>query len=78
MSWLIARWLEMEGVGIQMPCLANGGGALGTRGWLGYARVLVKRAEELRSRLHGDLRQQMKKQRARRGVRLTRMMEPAS
>ena len=40
--------------------------------------MLEKRAHELRSKLHGDLRQRMKKQRASRGLRLTRMMEPAS
>ena len=40
--------------------------------------MLRKKAEELRSELHCDLRRQMKKQRAGRGVRLTRMMEPAS
>ena len=40
--------------------------------------VLEKRAKGLRSELHTDLRQQMKKQRAGRGVRLTKMMEPAS
>ena len=37
-----------------------------------------KRAAKLRSKLHGDLRQQMKKQRAGREVKLTRMMELVS
>ena len=37
-----------------------------------------KRAAKLRSRLHGDLRQQMEEQRAGRGVKLTRVAEPAS
>ena len=77
-GWLIARRLKMKGMGIQVPCLANKGEGLGRKGWLEYARVLEKRAEVQRSRLHGDLRQQTKKQRAGRGVRLTRMMEPAS
>ena len=40
--------------------------------------MLEKRAKGLRSGLHCDLRQQMKKQRVGRGARLTRMMEPAS
>ena len=63
---------------IQLPCLADEGEGLGVRGWLEYAGVLEKRAKVLRSELHCDLRQQMKKQRAGRGVRLTRMMEPAT
>ena len=65
-------------MGIQLPCLPADGEGLGKRGWLQYARVLEKRAQELRSKLHGDLRQRMKKQRAGRGVRLTRMTEPTS
>ena len=56
-SWLIARRLEMKGMGIHLPCLANEGEGLGRRDWLEHARVLMKRAEELRSRMHGDLRQ---------------------
>ena len=40
--------------------------------------MLEKKAAKLRSRLHGGLRQQMKKQRAGREAKLTRMMEPAS
>ena len=68
----------MKGMGIQLPCLANEGDGLGWKGWLEYARVLEKRAKELRSKLHGDLRQRMKKQRAGRGMKLTRMMEPSS
>ena len=38
------------------------------RGWRDYASVLEKRAKGLRSKLHGDLRQQMKKHRAGNGV----------
>ena len=75
---MIARRLKMKGVGIQMPCLANKGEGLGRKGWLEYARVLEKRAQELRFRLHGGLRQQMEKKMVGRGVRLTRMMEPTS
>ena len=45
--------------------MANEGGRLGKREWLGHVRVLGEGAEELRSTLHGDLRQQMKKQRGR-------------
>ena len=48
------------------------------KGWREYANVLEKRANALRSKLHGDLRQQMEKQRAERGTRLTRMMQPIS
>ena len=68
----------MKGMGIQLPCLANEGGGLGRKGWLEYTRLLEKRAQELRSRLHGDRRQRMKKQTAGSRVRLTRVMEPAS
>ena len=78
MGWLVARRLKVKGMGVQLPCLADEGEGLGVRGWLEYARVLEKRAKVLRSELHCDLRQQMKKQRVGRGVRLTRMMEPAS
>ena len=56
-SWLIARMLKTKGMGIQLLCLANEGEGIGRRDWLEYARVLEKRAEDLRSRLHGDLRQ---------------------
>ena len=63
---------------IQLPCLAIEGEGLGRKGWLEYAGVLEKRAAKLRSKLHGDLRQQLKKQRAGREVKLTRTMEPAS
>jgi hypothetical protein len=76
--WLVAKRLKTKGMGIQLPCLINEGEGLGKKGWLEYTMVLEKRAQELRSKLHGDLRQRMKKQRAGRGVRLTRMMEPAS
>ena len=77
-GWLVATRMTMKGMGIRLPTLANEGEGLGVRGWLGYARVLRGKAEELRSKLHCDLRLQMKKQRAGRGERLTRMMEPAS
>ena len=77
-GWLIARRLKMKGMGIQLPCLPYDGEGMGTKGWREYASVLEKRARGLRSGLHCDLRQQMKTQRAGRGVRLTRMMEPAS
>ena len=66
-AWLIARRLKIKRMGIQLPCLPNDGEGLGMRGWLEYARVLEKRAKGLRSKLHGDLRQQMKKQRVGRG-----------
>ena len=65
-----------KGVGIQLPCLASEEEGLGKKGWLEHARVLEKRAHKLRSKLHGELRQRIKKQGAGRGVRLTRMMEP--
>ena len=77
-AWLIARRLKMKGMGIQLPCLANDGAGIGRKGWLEYAGVLEKRANELRSKLHGNLRQQMKKQRVGSGMRLTRMTESAS
>ena len=77
-GWRIARWLKMKVLGIKMPCLANEGEELDRKDWLGHARVSEKRTEEQRSRPHGDPRQQMKKQRAERGLRLTRMMEQAS
>ena len=41
-----------------------------------YASVLERRAAKLKSRLHDDLRKQMKKQRAGREAKLTKMMEP--
>ena len=69
---------EDEGMGIQPPGLTDEGEGLGKRDRLEYAMVLEKKAEEQRSGLHGDLRQQMNKRRTGRGVRLTRMMEPAS
>ena len=43
-----------------------------------YASVLERRAAKLKSRLHGDLRKQMKKQRVGREAKLPRMIEPAS
>ena len=76
--WLIASRLKVKGMGIQLPCLINEGEWLGRRGWLEYAGELEKRVAKLRSKLHGDLRQQMKKQRAGREVQLTRMTEPTS
>ena len=39
--------------------------------------MLERRAAKLKSRLYGDLRKQMKKQRAGREAKLSRMMEPA-
>ena len=77
-GWLIARRLKMKKMCIQLPCLANGGEGLGRKGWLHYARVLEKRAHELRSKLHSVMRQRMKKQKDERGMRLARIMEPAS
>jgi hypothetical protein len=77
-GWLIARRLKIKRMGIQLPCLPNDGEGLRMKGWRVYASVLEKRAKELRSGLHRDLRQQMKKQRIGREVRLTRVMEPAS
>ena len=76
--WLIASRLKVKGMGIQLPCLINEGEWLGRRGWLEYAGELEKRAAKLRSKLHGDLRQQMKKQKAGREVKLTRMIGPTS
>jgi hypothetical protein len=77
-GWLIARRLKIKGMGIQLPSLPSDGEGMGRKGWRVYASVLEKRAKGLRSGLHCDLRQQMKKQRVGRGVRLTRTMEPAS
>ena len=74
-GWLIARRLKIKGMGIQLPCLPSDGEGMGMKGWRVYASALEKRAKGLRSGLHCDLRQQMKKQRVGRGVRLTRMME---
>ena len=48
------------------------------KSWREYASVLEKRAKGLRSELHGDLRQQIKKQRVGRGMGLTRTMERSS
>ena len=69
-GWLIARRPKANGMGIQLPCLTNEGEGLGKRGWLEYAGELDKRAAKLRSKVHGDLRQQMKKQRAGREAKL--------
>ena len=63
-GWLIARRLKMKVMEIQLPWLADEGEGLGKKGWLEYAGMLEKKAEEQKSGLHGDLRQQMKKQRA--------------
>ena len=51
-GWLVATRMTMKGMNIRLPSLANEGEGLGVRGWLGYARVLRKKAEELRSELH--------------------------
>ena len=64
---LIARRLTIKGTGIQLPCLPNDGEGLGMKDWREYASVLEKRATGLRSKPHGDLRQQMTKQRVGRG-----------
>ena len=77
-GWLIARRLKIKGMGIKLPGLPADGEGLGVKGWREYASVLEKRATGLRSELHGDLRQQMKKQMVERGVRPPKMMEPAS
>ena len=77
-GWLIARRLKIKGMGIKLLGLPDDGEGVGMNGWREYASVLEKRAKGRRSELHGDLRQQMKKHRVGRGVRLTRMMEPAS
>jgi hypothetical protein len=77
-DWLVARRLKIKGLGIKLPGLPADGEGFGVKGWREYASVLEKRANGLRSELHCDLRQQMKKQRIGRGVRLTRMMEPAT
>ena len=77
-GWLVAKRLKIKEMGIQLPCLVSEGEGLGKKGWLEYAKVLEKRAQGLRSKLHGDLRQRMEKQRAGRGAKLTRMVEPAS
>ena len=74
---LVARGLELEGMGIQLPCLTIKGEGFGRKDWLRYARVLEKRTKELRSKLHGDLRQRVKEQRTG-GVRPTKMTRPAS
>ena len=77
-GWLIARRLKNKGMGIRLPCLPNDGDGLGMKGWREYANVSDKRAKGLSSKLHGDWRQQPKKQRVGRRARLARMMEPAS
>ena len=77
-GWLITRRLKFKGMGIKLPGLLADGEGLGMRGWREYASRLEEKAKGLRSELHTDLRQQMKEQRAGRGVRLTKMMEPAS
>ena len=77
-TWLIARRLKIKGLGIKLHGLPADGEGLGVKGWREYASVLEKRAKGLRSELHCDLRQQMKRQRIGRGVRLTMMMEPAT
>ena len=78
MGWLITRRERVKGLGVQLSHPVSEGEGLGRKGWLGYASVLEGRAAKLRSRLHGDLRKQMKGQRAGREAKLSGMMEPAS
>ena len=63
---------------MKLPGSPADGEGLGVKGWREYANVLKKRATRLRSELDCDPGQRMKKQRLGRGVRLTRMTEPAS
>jgi ribonuclease HI len=77
-NWLIARLAKIKGLGIHMPQLSNGGEGLGRKGWKEYAAVLDQSAVELKRKLHCDLRQKMKKNRAGRETRLTAMMQPAT
>ena len=78
MNWLIARLAKIKGLGIHMPHLNNGGEGLGRKGWKDYATVLDQCAVKLKRKLHCDLRQKMKKNRAGRETRLTAMMQPAT
>ena len=77
-GWLITRRERIKGLGIQLPYLVSEGEGLGKKGWLEYASVLEKRAAKPRSKLHGDLRKQTKKQRAGREAKQSRMTEPTS
>ena len=74
-GWLVERRRKIKALGIHLPHLAAEGEGLGQKGWNSYAEQLEKRAEKLRRKLHGDLRKQMKNQRAGREVKLANMMQ---
>ena len=69
---MIGRREEIKGLGIELPYLADGGGGLGRKGWLGYAGLLEQRVRTLKSKMHGDLREEMKTQKVGREAKLTK------
>ena len=77
-NWLITRLAKIKELGIHMPHLNNGGEGLGRKGWKDYATVLDQCAVKLKRKLHCDLRQKMKKNRAGKETRLTAMVQPAT
>ena len=77
-GWLVTKLAKIKGLGIHMPQMSNGGEGLDRKGWKEYAAVLDQCVASLKKRLHCDLRQKMKKQRAGRETRLAAMMQPAA
>ena len=78
MNWLVTRLTKIKGLGIHMHHLDRGGKGLGRKDWKDHATVLDRCAVKLNRKLHCDLRQKMKKNRACRETRLTAIMQPAT